>query len=499
MGDYDDLYAGGVAPGSKEYEEQNKGAEERRKQIKQAQNEQQYADLHKESRDIDAMQSKLDNKATDYQNTAYGMQNRTGPTTDYSQANGDYAQSQQARGNQDWVGNKYRDAIEGRGPSVAEKQMNAGRDAAMRDAMQMASGARGGALARSAAQRGAAYQQGSISAQTNQAAGMMRAQEQIAAREGYANITAQQRAQDMQSRQQSAQQSQFLTEAELKQRALNDSAMLGLTNASVATTGQQNASVTGQYDAANQRYLAQYGQQYQKSENDKNRKSTLVGGGIAAGGDILDFLSKSDERAKKDIVPLDTDTPSTSTGSNANSDGSVVAPKITRVNSDTEADKKVEENSKKDAPQDFFKNVFGSVGNAILAAPKQTPDMAMNQYRPITDNSALYSDEKAKKAIDHTNEIQEFLSKLEPFRYQYKNPEKHGEGVRYGVMAQDMEKSKMGDTLVDEDEEGIKQINVPKTFSAILASLAELQKENERLATLVEKKQSKGKSANKKA
>lgn len=461
-----------------------------------------------EQEEVDEIQNNLKDYRSDYQNTAYGMQNREGPKTDYSQANADYAQSQQARGNQDWVGQRYRDAMEGKGASVAEKQMNAGRDAAMRDAMQMASGARGGALARSAAQRGAQYQQGAIATQTNQQAAMLRAQEQIAAREGYANLTAQQRAQDMQSRQQSAQQSQFLTESELKQRAMNDQAMLGLTNAAVQTQGQLNASAMGQYDAANQRALAEKGYNFQESQADKDRKNALYGGTLSTIGTVgsLALMSGSDERIKTDITPLD------SLSSNAESIGSsaTLTPEsqsalVGTSTAKPEMPKLIASSKTNAAPEKSLSSseklmIAGKIGdiakNLFGAHPSSNAAHMENTYQPVDTDQALYSDARTKKTIDKTNEVQEFLTKLEPFRFRYKNPEEHGDGIRYGVMAQDMEKSKMGATLVEEDSEGVKMINTEKTFSAILASLSELQKENERLAALIEKK---SKSAAKKA
>jgi len=91
----------------------------------------------------------------------------------------------------------------------------------------------------------------------------------------------------------------------------------------------------------------------------------------------------------------------------------------------------------------------------------------------------MASDENVKENIEIAPEqIDDLLNNLTGFKYDYKDPEKHGEGKRMGVMAQDVEQSEMGKELVSEDEEGVKRIDTGKSVSAILAGLARM---NERL------------------
>jgi hypothetical protein len=68
--------------------------------------------------------------------------------------------------------------------------------------------------------------------------------------------------------------------------------------------------------------------------------------------------------------------------------------------------------------------------------------------------------------------IDDFLSKLKPVSYDYKQPEVDGEGRQYGVMAQDMERSPMGASMVEETPRG-KMVDTRKAAMGSLASLAD--------------------------
>jgi hypothetical protein len=88
------------------------------------------------------------------------------------------------------------------------------------------------------------------------------------------------------------------------------------------------------------------------------------------------------------------------------------------------------------------------------------------------------SDKKAKKNIKEVS-MSDFLDDLVPYKYDYKQPEKHGQGKQAGVMADDIEKEMP--QLVGKDEEGLKYIDSNKSIGPIFASLAEL---HERLKKL---------------
>lgn len=93
------------------------------------------------------------------------------------------------------------------------------------------------------------------------------------------------------------------------------------------------------------------------------------------------------------------------------------------------------------------------------------------------------SDVNAKENIESAEpDLEEFLSKLTMNEYDYKEPEKYGRGKHFGPMAQDLEKSKIGRTMVEETPDG-KMINYGKgqgVMLGILANLAERLEEVER-------------------
>jgi hypothetical protein len=86
--------------------------------------------------------------------------------------------------------------------------------------------------------------------------------------------------------------------------------------------------------------------------------------------------------------------------------------------------------------------------------------------------SAFFSDKRVKKDIEPISkkDLGEFKKALKPYSFKYKD-EKYGEGEWAGVMAQDLEKSKLGRTVVEE-KDGVKTINLQKLASLGLAMMA---------------------------
>ncbi len=93
---------------------------------------------------------------------------------------------------------------------------------------------------------------------------------------------------------------------------------------------------------------------------------------------------------------------------------------------------------------------------------------------------SMFSDARLKtKIADASKDIFDFLKSLNPYSYLYKN-QNHGAGKTYSVMAQDLEKSEVGKTLVFETPTG-KAIDYTKAFAVMLASQAALLKRIEQL------------------
>ena len=87
----------------------------------------------------------------------------------------------------------------------------------------------------------------------------------------------------------------------------------------------------------------------------------------------------------------------------------------------------------------------------------------------------------------------DFLDKLQAYTYEYKdkykNMEEAGPGKHTSVMAQDLEKAgPIGQSMVSENESGVKVVDYAKGYGAILAAQAHL---NKRLNELEKKKSKK--------
>jgi len=108
------------------------------------------------------------------------------------------------------------------------------------------------------------------------------------------------------------------------------------------------------------------------------------------------------------------------------------------------------------------------------------------------------SDKNAKTNLKKDDKsIQKFLDSLKGMSYNYKegigeNPNKKN----IGVVAQNLEKTKEGDAMVEETPSGYKQIDFGKGFNAMLASMShinEKQKDMEKFVkTLMDKKKKRG-------
>lgn len=98
--------------------------------------------------------------------------------------------------------------------------------------------------------------------------------------------------------------------------------------------------------------------------------------------------------------------------------------------------------------------------------------------------SMVGSDEDMKKDVKpNSKKYDDMMEKLKGYEFQYKD-QKHGEGDRVGIMAQDLEKSEVGKKLVKDTPEG-KQIDIKNALGAIMASQARLA---QRLKSLEKKK-----------
>lgn len=116
---------------------------------------------------------------------------------------------------------------------------------------------------------------------------------------------------------------------------------------------------------------------------------------------------------------------------------------------------------------------------AAAAAPAAA---ALSDKRVKKDIKATTS--KASRELDKMagsgSENRKFLDALQSYEYKYKHEGKDAT-PQIGIMAQDLEKTRLGKQMVVENELGVKQVDFGRGFGALLASQAELNKRIKKL------------------
>lgn len=100
--------------------------------------------------------------------------------------------------------------------------------------------------------------------------------------------------------------------------------------------------------------------------------------------------------------------------------------------------------------------------------------------------TAFASDSRLKTDIKNASkDLREFMAAARGHKYKYKN-EMHGKGSQYSPMAQDLEKTKIGKSMVVKDNKGIRYVDYGKGFGAMVSAMNDLH-------TRLQKIESKGK------
>lgn len=144
----------------------------------------------------------------------------------------------------------------------------------------------------------------------------------------------------------------------------------------------------------------------------------------------------------------------------------------------------------KSLAQQDFENRYKKAGGTAAAyqnqaqqfntAGQQNMNLVGSGIQAGATAAAAASDERVKEDIQPFD-ASSFLDSLTASKYKYKNPGKHGEGQFAGVMAQDLEKTPEGSSLVHPAEDGTKMVDTSKAAMAALASLADM---NDRVKAL---------------
>ena len=344
-------------------------------------------------------------------------------------------QQQDSRGYQRAGLGSAMDAMYGRTPSVAQQQMTQGLGQSQANAMSMAAGARGGGANQAAAMRAAmgANMQGAN--QITQQTGQLRADEMAQARGQVLSGGNAMRQGDFQA------QNQYL-----QNRAGNDAYQSNMENLGFNTRKSQlEGSMAGESLQGKLAAEAQGRAMEQEKFNIKQNDGTGVVGGIAGG--IIGALS--DERAKKNVSDGMSDS-AMHAGMELNN------PYKVKVDDSNLAEKQDKRNEKQEKKSDW--------------KPEDDFGKSMQNGMAMGSMLAGLSDKRSKK------NIRDFADKLDAKTFEYKDPEPGMEGRMPGVMAQDMEKSKLGKSAIIETQRG-KAIDIKKGLSLALASIAELKEE----------------------
>jgi hypothetical protein len=326
----------------------------------------------------------------------------------------------------------------GPGPSAAQAQLAQGQDAQMRQALALSGSGRGGGGA--SALRSAMEQNAATGQQTNQAAGLMRAQEgaafrnqqlgQMAAiqqgyqgmRQGDAGLMqadAGMRGLD-QSRVGLAQQgAQAQAGLSMQQRALNDQYSLGMGQQQLSYEQLRQMQGMGELQAGQnyeqQRGGAQMGAQYANTGYDAQRDQSMLGMGSAA----LGALAMSSDKAAKE-----------------------------------------------EARQEGMSAMYRALGGS------RTPGQE-GLYRAQMERKAG----EAMRPWTAERQASEAMRPVQGYSYDYKNPKGPAEqGRQYGVMAQDLEKTPAGASTVFRGPDGMRRVDTNKLTMLNTAALAEQQR-----------------------
>lgn len=249
------------------------------------------------------------------------------PGVQVNQANTDFArhlgvaargmEMASREGQRDALG-MYRDMATGQAPSLAQLQFAQALQAQQREQASLAASARGGGLARAAAQRAAAQNSASMGQNSAGMAAALRLQEQQQALAGYSGLANAMRGQDQGTRGQDlGQMGEDAKIAGLQagfddaQKARNDAYQLGLENMGMGVRGMQQAGTLARQNAIMQGQATEAGissnamsNATQASIANDARTDRYVTAGVSAGAAMLPLLL-SDEQAKKDIRPAD--------------------------------------------------------------------------------------------------------------------------------------------------------------------------------------------------
>jgi hypothetical protein len=108
-------------------------------------------------------------------------------------------------------------------------------------------------------------------------------------------------------------------------------------------------------------------------------------------------------------------------------------------------------------------NLLGAVGGVAAAAAMPAAVVSDKNMK----KNVVVSEGKSLAAVE------EFLKSAKPYEFNYKSDEDGQEG-QLGIMAQDLEKTRIGRQMVSQNLGGYKQVDFGRGFGALMAAIGEL-------------------------
>lgn len=315
----------------------------------------------------------------------------------------------------------------GQGPSVAEQQLRMGQQQSLQAQMAAAASMRGGGNP-ALAQRQLMSQAADQNQQTNAQAAMMRAQEMTQAGQLAAGAYGQARDQDVGMAQANANLGMQNTQMQNQGAQFNASAQ----NQFGLQQGQMSLQ-TSQQNAANQQAIALANQAAMLQQRQLNNQAQQYGSSQILGMDQTQLQAAM---------------------------------------------------ARDQAQQQAFQNqqqLRAGVESQNGGLGRQLLGGALSGAASL-GSAALMSDERLKEDIDRDavrTDVRALLDAVDTASYRYKDA-KHGEGRKWGVMAQSLQKSNAGRSLVVETPEGL-GIDTRTGFGTLLAAMKDLHDRTKQL------------------
>lgn len=370
------------------------------------------------------------------------LASRPNITADMTEVDRARALAGESRGAQTGALGMYLAAAQGKGPSVAQDQLQAGLDASMRAQASMAASARGGGLAAAAAQRQSMINAGGIQSGAANAAAQIRAKEMQDAMAGYAAQANAIRSSDMTAQEKEAALAKLKSDLEIKNREIADKAA-------------KEARDQGQLAALREM---------------QGRTSTVS----KEDADYWTAVKLAKDTADKREAGLRSDKAAAEAKSAADDSG-VAGGLVSSIPYIGPALKGLKD-ATMPASDTGVPEIKGYESTSTTKSGSTLEDVG----------TGASSDKRAKKDIRPADsKLHEFLSKLKALSYEYKDPSSDGEGEFVSPMAQDLEKTALGNSFVKETSGGKKMVDYGHALGAMLASQVYL---NKRLDALEAKK-----------